>query len=241
MHLPGRLRSTSLGDMLGALHRERGSGTLELVEDRGRTHRVHLRDGLVVAVELDGAGSSLAEVLRKDQLLDDDVLRRSLLRAMASRRLHGEVLIRDFRVSPEVVGGALRRQVVLRLAALERIADARVHFRAAVRSPRGALEGAPLEPREFLAGRRRARDRHAGSPPPRSFEPPAPRFPGPHENAARVLGVPPGADAAEIKRAYRKLAKDYHPDLHPEASDDERRTLQARFAEVTAAYRALVA
>jgi hypothetical protein len=251
MHLPGRLRSTTLGDMLGTLHRARASGTLELVEDRGRTHRVHLRAGLVSAVEVDGAGSSLAEVLRKDGLVDDDVLRRSLLRAMASRRLHGEVLVRDFHVSPDVIGSALRRQILLRLVAIERIGDARVHFCAAVRAPRGALGDAPLEAREFLPGRRRARDRHAQA----QAQAPAQAqaraqayghahrayIPAAHVLAARVLGVDPGADPAEIKRAYRRLAKDLHPDLHPGASDDERQALQRRFAEVTAAYRSLVA
>lgn len=31
-----------------------------------------------------------------------------------------------------------------------------------------------------------------------------------------VLGVREGADMDEIKRAYRKKAKEYHPDLHPD-------------------------
>lgn len=34
--------------------------------------------------------------------------------------------------------------------------------------------------------------------------------------ALTVLGLKEGADAEEIKRAYRKMAFDLHPDLHPE-------------------------
>jgi hypothetical protein len=247
MDLPGRLRSTTLGDLLGALHRAAATGTLELVEDRGRTHRVYLTQGLVAAVDLDGSTSSLAEILRGDKAADDDVLRRSLLRAMASQRLHGEVLVDDFRLAPEVVGNALRRQVVGRLAVLDRLADARVAFRVAMRPPRGALtgrghEGAgrppwdPLHASEFLHGRRRTRER--GAPP---AERPAPRAAGPAVTAWRVLGLAPGAEVAEIKRAYRRIARTVHPDLHPDASDAERRALETRFAEVTEAYRTLVA
>jgi hypothetical protein len=228
MHLPGRLRSTTLGDLLGALYRGQATGTLELVEDRGRTHRVHVSRGLVVAVELDGASLSLAEILRGDRAADDDVLRRSLLRAMTSSRLHGEVLVSEFHLSPTVVGNALRRQVMGRLAVIEQLRDARVSYRVAVRLPRGALQDAPLEAREFLYGRRRARaDRTA-------------RVPS-DESAWALLGLAPGADVASVKRAYRHLARTLHPDLHPDATADERRVLATRFSEVTAAYRTLVA
>lgn len=46
-----------------------------------------------------------------------------------------------------------------------------------------------------------------------------------------VLGVDRSASDAEIKRAYRKLAKQYHPDRH---AGDPR--AQAKFAEINAAY-----
>jgi DnaJ-domain-containing protein 1 len=250
MQLPGRLRSTTLGDLLGTLHRSRATGTLELAEFHGRMHRVHLSRGLVVAVELDGPVPSLAEELRRANAVGDDVLKRSLLRAIASRRLHGEVLVRDFKLSPSLIDTALRRQLTTRLGVLERLADAQITFRVTVRPPRGALMDDPLRPPEFLSGRRRARDRGAsatGTPPPS----PAYRRPPPHEvapavdprqmAALRVLGVPVGADPLAIKRAYRQLARNFHPDLHPRASDEERRALAARFVEVTAAYQTLVA
>jgi hypothetical protein len=271
MDLPGRLRSTTLGDLLGALHRAGATGTLELAEDRGRLHRVYLAQGLVAAVELEGTTPSLAEILRNDRAADDDVLRRSLLRAMASQRLHGEVLVDDFRLSPQVVGNALRRQVVARLGVLDRLGDARVSFRVAVRPPRGALTGRraataadstdaaslksepPLHPSEFLHGRRRRRERTAEAPPfARAAGAGADREQANDRQggdrartgaplAWRVLGLPPGADLAEIKRAYRRLARTVHPDLHPGVTDDERRALETRFSELTEAYRALVA
>src|ERR1019366_6127251 len=46
MDLPGRLRSTTLGDLLGALHRAGSTGTVELTEDQGRLPRVSLAQGL---------------------------------------------------------------------------------------------------------------------------------------------------------------------------------------------------
>ena len=240
MQLPGRLRSTTLGDLLGTVYRSGATGTLELAELRGRLHRVHVVRGSIASVELDGATASLAEILRRADVVDEDTLRRSLLRAMASQRLHGEVLVRDFRLAPAVIDDALRRQMLHRLAILEQLQDAQVHFRVAVRPPRGSLTDQPLGPREFLGGRRRARDRHVGGAADgarRSYTPQDPA----RASAWRMLGVNPGADAVEVKRAYRRLARDLHPDLHPQASPDERRSLEVRFAAVTAAYQSLVA
>ena len=46
-----------------------------------------------------------------------------------------------------------------------------------------------------------------------------------------VLGVDKSADDATLKRAYRKLAKKYHPDVNPGDKEAE-----AKFKEATEAY-----
>lgn len=44
-----------------------------------------------------------------------------------------------------------------------------------------------------------------------------------------------------LRRAYRVLARRWHPDAHPACRPDERRRLTSAFAELTAAYRRLMA
>jgi hypothetical protein len=58
--------------------------------------------------------------------------------------------------------------------------------------------------------------------------------------AYAALGLDEGASLDEVKRAWHRLARDLHPDLHPERTDEERRALAARFHTVRAAYRRLV-
>ena len=48
-----------------------------------------------------------------------------------------------------------------------------------------------------------------------------------------ILGVDRAASADDIKRAYRKLARKYHPDVTEEADGEE------RFKEVQEAYEVL--
>ncbi|MEO8878079.1 MAG: DUF4388 domain-containing protein [Polyangiaceae bacterium] len=238
MQLPGRLRKTSLGDLLGSLHRARAHGTLEL-GDGDRTHRIFVNAGQVVAVELDGSSMSLGDVLRTSNAVDDDTLRKSVLRAIASRRLLGEVLVHDFRVAPQVIGAALRRQIARRLEQLDRLQDARISFRVAVRPPLNALRDEPLRPEEFLKGRRRARDREDnGSGEHRAYAAPRAQIDSERMQALRLLGLgfDEARDADAIRRAYRKLVKTVHPDTHPHATDEERHRLESRFSEVTSAY-----
>src|SRR5271155_4222173 len=51
------------------------------------------------------------------------------------------------------------------------------------------------------------------------------------ETPYQVLGVKPEASTVEIRKAYRKLAKQLHPDLNPGKPEAE-----ARFKSVSAAY-----
>lgn len=44
-----------------------------------------------------------------------------------------------------------------------------------------------------------------------------------------VLGVTPDATPQEIKRAYRRLARLHHPDLHKEALDDHIKRLNEAY------------
>src|SRR5579859_997743 len=54
---------------------------------------------------------------------------------------------------------------------------------------------------------------------------------GTARNLYEILGVPKGASAEEIKKAYRKLARQYHPDTNPGDKEAEE-----RFKEMQAAY-----
>jgi DnaJ domain len=50
----------------------------------------------------------------------------------------------------------------------------------------------------------------------------------------KVLGVLPGASGEEVKRAFRRLAKQLHPDLHPKDANADR-----AFRDITRAYQTL--
>lgn len=55
------------------------------------------------------------------------------------------------------------------------------------------------------------------------------------ESAYKVLGVSPNASDDEVKRAYRKLALEHHPDKVAALGDDIRRAAEKKFQEINAA------
>jgi hypothetical protein len=236
MNLPGRLTRTTLGDLLGMLHRAGASGVLELVEASGsragKSHRVFLSGGLVDDVETDHEHPPLGELLAREGALSREALA-TLLRRMVEtpERRAGEILIAERLANEALIGAALRWQLRSRLETVFRLADGQVRFH--VRRPPRRQSSAVLTPREFLHGRRRARadggSRATGHA----------REQAQREAAFRVLGVDAGTDPTLVRQAYRRLAAVHHPDRHPQATAEELRDLVQRFTRISAAYRTL--
>ena len=55
------------------------------------------------------------------------------------------------------------------------------------------------------------------------------------EDAYKVLGVSPDASDDELRKAYRRLALDHHPDRVAKLGDDVRRAAEKKFQEINAA------
>ena len=269
MQLPGRLSASTLGDLLGALHRERTSGRLELTELRafrglcvpGSTHRIHLAGGLVTTVESEVPVPPLGEILRRRGALDAALLCTLLRRIDAGdRRATGEILVTERLARPDAVRAGLEQQRRQRLDALFNIPEAQVTFRIARPAGGEIWSARPLAPGDFLHGRPRRRDGASGpvsrvgvgrdaaanddcEPPPRSgprvslrAQPPSAR-----DTALALLGLGQRAEEADVRKAFRRLASQLHPDRFESASQEERKKQAAEFARLSAAYHLLVA
>jgi hypothetical protein len=252
MQLPGRLRLTTLGDALGALHRDAASGMLELTDERGRIHRVHFSQGMITQIETDLCRERLGDVLAGQGFLGARALARLARRLLeAPRQRAGEILVEEGFATADLVSAGLRRQLRQKLESLFQLRDARMAFHTSRPHEQART---PLSPGEFLHGRPRARPRMRAvrpEPAPRAVnEPPrqpandTPRDPSPAPYGTRArafatLGLLPGAGRSEIQQAFRRLALSTHPDRFPNAAPGERAKLLERFAALSAAYHAL--
>ncbi len=248
MQLPGRLRLTTLGDLLGELHRACASGVLELVEvdgaRSGKSHRVYFDAGLVEDVDTSLNHPRLGEILARDGLLSMSALARVARRLIEQpgKRV-GEILVEEGLGSADLVAAALRRQQKSRLDALYSLSEALIRFH--VPRPRAGFRPTPLSPREFLHGRPRARTRLRSRVTERFTFRSEPRAAAPAGRedkqlaAYRALGVAPGAPLRDVQRAFRKLAAERHPDRFPLATAAEKARHLSDFAALSAAYHAL--
>ncbi len=238
MQLPGRLARTTLGDLLGRLHRERVSGVLEITVRSVVVlrHRVHLSLGLVVGLDLDPAlkAPRLGEVIVAEGLAP----RAAVEGALGRWGNLGDVLVATGVLSREARDAALRKQLVARVEAMFGAVDGKdgdVRFHVGIGAATAGRAGNPLSPDQFLRGRRRARGED--SPPPAKVQAP----PDPRADARRLLGVDEHADEGAVRRAFRALAVRVHPDRHVTASPWERARLHLELARLTAAYHVLCA
>ncbi|TDT70545.1 DnaJ-like protein [Hypnocyclicus thermotrophus] len=51
-----------------------------------------------------------------------------------------------------------------------------------------------------------------------------------------ILGIDKTASQDEIKKAYRNLARQYHPDKYANASEEEKKVAETKFKEINEAY-----
>lgn len=241
MQLKGRLRLTTLGDLLGTVLRENLSGTLELTEEQGpragRLHRLYLQKGHVVQVDTQEAVQPLGELLVAAGCFERRCLVEYVAAASNRGAPLGQWLVDEGKVSHRDMVEAVVQQLRLRIEALFRVEDARIAFRLIQPRRRELDAPRPLDARDYLLGRPRARDRNGAKPgmsqaeESRSLE---------RRRDLLILGLGPAADECDVRSRFRRMARALHPDSHPDASPRQREVLVLRFAEISSAYHRLV-
>jgi DnaJ-domain-containing protein 1 len=242
MLLAGRLEETTIGDLVAGLHRRGATGTL-VIEAHARQHQVLFRRGFLKAIKLEGLFSPLGDRLLAAGAISREHLRRSVEAIASGTALQGEALVRLGAVSAERVRQELEIQTRERIAYLVGCSSGRWRFEDGAPGDPGLL----LHPLTLVRGTPRRRGAGRARVAPSAGRPPCSepgryslRGMGTTPRAAHaVLGVPPDATPDVVRREYRRLALQLHPDRHPDLDEPSRRRLEAKFAEVTAAYEAL--
>src|SRR4051794_26392407 len=112
MLLPGRLSASTLGDLLGMLHRAGTTGELDLREISGplgdnvpgRRHRIHFARGLVVGVETTLRVPPLGEIMRRYGLARADAITKLIGRLdRGDQRPSGQILVAEGLARSEAV------------------------------------------------------------------------------------------------------------------------------------------
>ena len=57
------------------------------------------------------------------------------------------------------------------------------------------------------------------------------------EKFYRILGVDRNATSEEVRRAFRKLSLECHPDKHVKSTDEEKEAARSRFHKISEAFR----
>jgi hypothetical protein len=123
LELPGRLERSTLGDVLGALHRSGATGALRLDEagpDGSRQHVIYLRDGLIADIESPASSSPARPGCAERQQRLEQL---EALFGLSSARLSFRVMGQRPRPAPqplqppEFLHGRQRRRDVARSAA----------------------------------------------------------------------------------------------------------------------------
>lgn len=60
------------------------------------------------------------------------------------------------------------------------------------------------------------------------------------KESAKLLNISINATKQEIKSAYKKLARKYHPDLHMNKPEEEQKKYKDKFQELTYAYEVMM-
>ncbi len=228
MLLPSRLRETTLGDLLASLHRAYASGVLELVEP-GRRHAIHLRRGLVLAVECSDRAHRFGDLAADAGLCPRASVERASREARATGARIGQHLVARGVMTHAARDRVLDAQRARRLDALYALADADLRFHAARPLPPGGAEQPPMSARETFHGRARRRERARATGPLR----------GDRHRALRALGLDESSSAGDVRARYRERVAALHPDHAHDVDERERARRVAELRAVIDAYRVL--